>query len=157
MKRQSDRAFQRCHWCSRIIVWWKKLPEASILNEQTKDGGYVFPRGIVTFRKGGIEHQLPFVTVDHLVELYKGGTNDPQNLVLSCPDCNSQRSLSPLRPCSDCQTASRMRSYSYCLACLIERFKTHLRSRGLEVGRDIPLEYIERHFTEREESVLASK
>ena len=29
--------------------------------------------------------------IDHMIPIDKGGTNDPTNLVLSCPSCNNKK------------------------------------------------------------------
>lgn len=39
---------------------------------------------------GGVLH------VDHVIPVVEGGTNDPENLVTSCPDCNLGKSGVPL-------------------------------------------------------------
>lgn len=36
-------------------------------------------------------HRWPATTVDHVVPLAKGGTNDPDNLVPACKPCNYSR------------------------------------------------------------------
>lgn len=36
-------------------------------------------------------------TIDHLVEVQNGGTDDLQNLVLACRPCNNYRSNNPTR------------------------------------------------------------
>lgn len=34
--------------------------------------------------------------VDHVVPLYRGGTSDPENLVVVCPDCNTRKAYKDL-------------------------------------------------------------
>lgn len=37
-------------------------------------------------------HALRHPTIDHVVEVVKGGTNEDSNCVLACADCNNRRS-----------------------------------------------------------------
>ena len=55
-----------CHWCSRETV---RMPSG---------------------HRGHVPEEA--CTIDHLIDLAKGGTNDIANLVIACNGCNHRRS-----------------------------------------------------------------
>ena len=67
----------KCYWCSRPIIWKFKLKEPTLPNEEVVllGGRFTLPRG----------------TVDHVIPLCDGGTNDHNNLVGSCFGCNTRK------------------------------------------------------------------
>jgi hypothetical protein len=99
--------FARCHWCNRELVWWQRLPHGAIKSE-IRDGN---PGQIVSFQYFGELRRMHIVTIDHVLEISKGGRNDSDNLVLSCWTCNGHRSALPkqniYRACVQCGEAKR--------------------------------------------------
>jgi hypothetical protein len=139
----SWRIWDRCHWCGRIIVWWQKLPRRTILNQKTKEGAFRFLGGFVQFRLvGPRKHSFPVVTVDHVLELSKGGGNSLDNLVLSCMKCNVSRSSPPENKypnCLDCGREKATAKKKYCYECMIERSKAYLIKTGKIADKDVPI------------------
>lgn len=67
----------KCHYCEI------PLTRAHIGN----------PEAIASIKKQG----YGLATVDHVVPLSKGGSNQPWNMVLACFDCNEAKGDSPYR------------------------------------------------------------
>lgn len=61
----------RCHYCSIPL----------------KRGYLQNPEVIADLRRAG----FGLATVDHVVPLSKGGSNEPWNMVLACSDCNEAK------------------------------------------------------------------
>jgi hypothetical protein len=102
MKKTGDRLIENCHWCNRLMIWWQKLPQESIINKN-KHGNFKF---YVNFQFNKKNITLPVVTVDHVNEIIKGGHNNLDNLVLSCQKCNCKRSNPPKK------------TYAICIQCI---------------------------------------
>lgn len=154
----SSRLWDRCHWCNRVIVWWQKLPRRTILNDQAKDGGFKFQAGRVRFKLISRRiHSFHFVTVDHVLELSKGGGNSLDNLVLSCAQCNSGRSnvaQNKYPNCLDCGRLKRTAKKKYCYDCMIDRSRRHLLRQGKIVSLDAPLATIYDHMRGRQKKTI---
>ena len=52
----------------------------------------IFDRDKFTCRYCGRQSDTCVLHVDHLIPVSKGGTNDPENLITSCEDCNLGKS-----------------------------------------------------------------
>lgn len=142
--------WNRCHWCSCVIVWWQRLPRRTILNPTTREGAFIFQGGCVRFKLvGPRKHSFPVVTVDHVVELSKGGDSSPDNLVLSCMKCNVTRSAPPQNKypnCLDCGREKKTAKKKYCYDCMIIRSNQYLEKAGLINGPKGGLTTIEQYM-----------
>lgn len=73
----------KCYWCSKDIVVSQAIIRAYPYRIKKE---YIFWTDYQ-----GEEHVALFATVDHIVPIRDGGTNDPENLVASCGPCNRDR------------------------------------------------------------------
>lgn len=52
---------------------------------------YVFQRDSYKCKSCGKNQQQTTLTIDHIIPLFKGGSNDISNLQTLCKDCNQQK------------------------------------------------------------------
>lgn len=71
----------RCHYCNREVVMERVLSE--VLVERT--------HRTVKYKIDGVLYECRFATVDHIIDIELGGTNDDDNVVLSCTHCNQKK------------------------------------------------------------------
>jgi 5-methylcytosine-specific restriction endonuclease McrA len=92
-----ERQNHLCHWCKRRIVRVRELyPEAALstINELTElihRGNFVVVIGHWVETREPILARL--ASVDHLLPLDHPETNELENLVASCVQCNHDRSV----------------------------------------------------------------
>jgi DNA-directed RNA polymerase subunit RPC12/RpoP len=133
LKQSGDRLWEKCHWCGDDIVWWQKIPVERIRNARQKDGRPSITR-FVAFEDGGKVVNALVVTVDHVQELAKGGSNYHTNIVLACQPCNTKRSNPKLHlypNCVQCGRAKSSGSRKRCADCNRSNQKRILKEKGL--------------------------
>lgn len=81
--RTAARQGSYCFWCGIPVMREQQIPTANRLNKTEFTVVYLLP-------DGGVREQ-PIGTVDHLVRVTDGGDNAPENLVISCLNCNLER------------------------------------------------------------------
>lgn len=71
-----------CFWCGGKVIKEADIPAENrlIKNKQT-----------VVYLAGDQLREEAIGTIDHLLRLRDGGSNNPENLVISCLSCNSER------------------------------------------------------------------
>jgi ribosomal protein L37E len=77
-----------CYWCGIQVVREAQLPNV-------KRAGRI--KNTVLFYEGGELREAEVATIDHLVRVIDGGTNESENLVISCYPCNKEREKATLR------------------------------------------------------------
>lgn len=132
-----DALFAHCAWCNCRLVWAQKLPPEDIEN-MTPDG---YPVRIV-YRMNGRRRTDLRVTVDHIVELSRGGCNHAHNLTLSCQPCNSARSNpheGRYPSCVQCGGDNTGKARKRCSKCVAENSKKRHELAGLVAKRTAKL------------------
>jgi hypothetical protein len=101
-----------CHYCEKELI---------PLNAYEGDSRYYKFAGII--EKWGFEREtfdkLPqygYPTIDHIHIKSDGGTDDLDNLVLACWDCNTERNVKPYTEFLAIVKA-RPKGYPHCAAC----------------------------------------
>ena len=122
-------AFQHslCHWCKSATAIVGNIPVESVLR---------LDNGCVVWRDGNEYFRARIATVDHVVPLRDNGSNERENLVMSCAGCNQSRTRqrSPkdgIRRVCSCG-ASKVRKRSLCLACYTDGAREYLAQHGWE-------------------------
>jgi hypothetical protein len=77
----------QCYWCEADLVNADTIPKEVVVRRSATVIYWRLESGEMTCCK--------MATVDHLVEISKGGNNDGDNLVPSCGSCNWRRSGDP--------------------------------------------------------------
>jgi 5-methylcytosine-specific restriction endonuclease McrA len=75
-----------CHWCAQEIVW---IGEIRRYNRRTIRA---FDVDFIDLRTGELENKR-IATADHIVPLGEGGTNEDENIVPACAECNHHRNV----------------------------------------------------------------
>lgn len=78
----------RCYWCERRIVILSGL---KLIVKKTA-------RHVYWKTSDGRDRDAAIATVDHVVPLHAGGSNELDNLVAACWKCNQDRNAAT-RPC----------------------------------------------------------
>lgn len=73
----------KCYWCKEPIIMRREVTPEQVVQEK---------HGVITFFSGPNLYEFKLASVDHIVELADGGTNDWNNTVPSCWFCNNERS-----------------------------------------------------------------
>lgn len=68
----------KCYWCKQRMWMRSDFDDVELKNENHKA---VYANG----------RWHPLATVDHVVPISQGGSDDPENLVAACASCNMQR------------------------------------------------------------------
>lgn len=125
IKKSNGSLFENCYWCMQLCVWRQKLDPEDIVST----GGDGDAK--VRFKYNGTTVLYPIVTVDHLLEKSKGGTNKADNLVPACNKCNSTRS-NPPHPelwkdvCMECGNSKPLSKRKFCKPCQTEKSAHHI-------------------------------
>lgn len=92
-----------CYWCGTRVVREAQIPPAARAGKTETT---------VFYYDGSVLREAAPATIDHLVRLIDGGTNDPANLVIACAACNAERERVTVAygrpfarrqlPCSNC-------------------------------------------------------
>lgn len=137
LKKSGNRLFEKCHWCECVCVWSQKIPKEDILDKWMDKGpGFKLKSGNINFKLKGQIFTFPIVTIDHVLEKSKGGTNNFDNLVLSCFKCNSSRSTPPnpdkISPnCLECgEPKPEGSKRKYCKSCQNVKAEFHMKQNG---------------------------
>lgn len=72
-----------CFWCGVRVVREQLIVSSNRISKNETTIIYLST-------DGGLREEV-IATVDHLVRVTDGGTNDPENLVISCVNCNQER------------------------------------------------------------------
>lgn len=72
-----------CFWCGIPVTREQQIPTANRLRRTNST--------IVYLSREGCLREDAIGTIDHLVRVTDGGNNEPENLVISCLDCNLER------------------------------------------------------------------
>jgi HNH endonuclease len=71
----------RCHYCNREVVMERVL--ANVIVGRTNK--------TIKYKINEVLYECRFASVDHIIDIELGGTNDEDNVVLSCAHCNQKK------------------------------------------------------------------
>lgn len=113
-----------CHWCHRPTALTRYVPKNALVGTIKSEVRWRIHADLVVC--------VPVATVDHVIPLSEGGTNDPGNLVLACANCNKDRTSTPdpaSRACAECGGDNPNRK-SHCTPCYVRKTREWLVGLG---------------------------
>lgn len=116
-----------CYWCHSFTAIVANIAPENV----------VLMRGCtISWRVGEDAFEAKVATTDHVKPRRDGGTNDVENLVMACADCNKDRTrqgthkpTQVVKVCPRCGGAKH-RKHSMCTACYVVSSSTWLASHG---------------------------
>lgn len=122
-------AFAKCHWCGARVVFLDRVRSSQRVS--TSD-----PRRVVVL-VGGERVTFRLGTLDHVVPLSEGGSEELSNLVAACHQCNAGRDraaakrysalISHVKPCVECGRPKTGRARRRCKDCVSRGREEHLQ------------------------------
>ena len=106
-----------CYWCKAACALVRFVPVDTIV---TINNGHIY------WRDGDIQFKARIATTDHVKRIADGGTNDVDNLVMACQDCNHNRDRNPKkydpvkRVCFDCGEEKATPRFNRCKRCFVK-------------------------------------
>lgn len=125
-KKHLDRLYAEqnslCHWCKSQTVLLKYIDEDKIIEARSE---------FIIWREGEYVLRARYATIDHVTPISEGGTNDPDNLVMSCSGCNRDRTTQEKIEslCDNCLGPKGKRR-RLCVTCSIEKSRQWLTHNG---------------------------
>lgn len=82
ISRLLERQAGLCYWCGCRLVCWRNIPHRLVVFRTVK---------FIVWRERLGTSQALLATLDHVVPISRGGSNDDENLVAACFWCNQDR------------------------------------------------------------------